>query len=178
MEASANWSAAESPLIKKEACRTAGRQEWSGREGVNYTAGRSSVRGNRRRGPRDGGVRLVLTHCGWNNGQGLLVVVPQLLQHIGLHLAYTTREGQLDQTVDAPAEMRTHKNAAESGTLCPNLLFDEKLMVFFHACYMPAQPLVASCAKRERPSRPSYTAGGSRLEAPWIRLQKATKMPN
>lgn len=36
MEASVNWSGAESPLIKRTLWNSG--QEWSGREGVNYTA--------------------------------------------------------------------------------------------------------------------------------------------
>lgn len=34
----------------------------------------------------DGSMGLVLTHCGCNNRQGVRVVVPHLLEHMGLHL--------------------------------------------------------------------------------------------
>lgn len=117
MEASANWSAAESPLIKKKRGLENSRQARSGREGVNYIAGSSSIGGNRRWEPRDGCTWLVLTHCGCNNGQGLLVVVPRLLEHMSLHLWYTTREGQLDQAVDALAETERQKPVTSSGPL-------------------------------------------------------------
>lgn len=39
-----------------------------------------------------------------------------------------------------------------------------------YACSVPGRPVVVSCAEREQPSRPSYTAEGSGLEAPWLRL--------
>lgn len=40
----------------------------------------------------------------------------------------------------------------------------------WYACSGPSQPVVVFCAEREQPSRPSYTAEGSGLEAPWLRL--------
>lgn len=39
-----------------------------------------------------------------------------------------------------------------------------------YACSGPGQPVVVSCAGREQPSTLSYTAEGSGLEAPWLRL--------
>lgn len=44
-----------------------------------------------------------------------------------------------------------------------------------YACSVPGQPVVVSCAERERPSRPFYIAGGSGLEAPWLKLQTGKK---
>lgn len=46
-----------------------------------------------------------------------------------------------------------------------------------YACSVPGQPVVVSCAEREQPSRPSYIAGGSGLEAPWLKLQTEKETP-
>lgn len=43
------------------------------------------------------------------------------------------------------------------------------------ACSRPGRPVVVSCAERERPARPSYTAEGSGLETPWLKLQIETQ---
>ena len=132
-----------------------------------------------------GGGSQGMVVCDWHwltvaamMDRGLLVIVPHLLEHMGLHLWHTAREGQLDQAVNTLAKTVRQKQLHNHKFFHSNpvwIVIESVLGVFVqsgagYACSGPGQPVVASCAEREQPSRPSYTAEGSGLEAPWLKL--------